>query len=83
VTPFRLEKNVVECPGCSRDRLPRVLDPVGHPFCLLHGRSRESDPLARLSPQRVASDSACRIASAVAWRPLSGGGGKAPEVSLL
>ena len=44
-----------------------------------HGEETEEDA----DPQRVAAARASRIVSAVAWRPLSAGGGKAPVVSVL
>ena len=50
------------------------------------GRGRTARRPTPTTPERVsgsAAASACRMVSAVAWRPLSAGGGKAPVVSVL
>ena len=39
-----LARGAVRAPGSPETGYRVFLDPVGHPFCLVHGRSRESDP---------------------------------------
>jgi catechol 2,3-dioxygenase-like lactoylglutathione lyase family enzyme len=39
-----LEHGATRAPGSPETGYRVFLDPVGHPFCLVHGRAREDDP---------------------------------------
>jgi hypothetical protein len=39
-----LARGATRAPGAPETGYRVFLDPVGHPFCLVHGRTRESDP---------------------------------------
>jgi len=39
-----IARGAVRAPGAPETGYRVFLDPVGHPFCLIHGRKRESDP---------------------------------------
>jgi hypothetical protein len=39
-----LARGATRAPGAPKTGYRVFLDPVGHPFCLVHGRSRDSDP---------------------------------------
>ena len=44
VTDWVLAHGATRAPGAPETGYRVFLDPVGHPFCLVHGRSRDADP---------------------------------------
>jgi hypothetical protein len=43
-TTEALARGATRAPGAPETGYRVFLDPVGHPFCLVHGRSRDADP---------------------------------------
>ena len=43
-TAALLARGATRAPGAPETGYRVFLDPVGHPFCLIHGRTRDSDP---------------------------------------
>lgn len=44
VTEWVLAHGATRAPGAPETGYRVFVDPVGHPFCLVHGRSRDADP---------------------------------------